>query len=256
MASFVLPLNPLSALVGNLSAGAGFSFRTGRPRADRIGFVDARAKQEPASDEALMLAYLDGNRASFAELVERYRMELHQFLFRFLGSSAAADDVFQETFLQIHQSARTFDPQRRFKPWLFTIAANKARDWHRRHRRRGSISLDSPLGEDGESLPLVDTLSGSDPLPSRPLEQSEEADLVKEVVDALPAHFREILLLSYFQRLSYNQIADSLRIPLGTVKSRLHSAVATFAERWRQARMDQEDGPRPDLPGGSLEREP
>jgi len=70
------------------------------------------------------------------------------------------------------------------------------------------------------------------------MERAEEGAVVKAVVDEMPPALREILLLSYFQKLSYAQIADALQIPLGTVKSRLHSAVANFAERWRALRSD------------------
>ena len=68
------------------------------------------------------------------------------------------------------------------------------------------------------------------------MEISERVGTVKKVVDEMPDHLREILLLSYFQRMSYNQIADTLEIPLGTVKSRLHSAVATFGRAWHSMR--------------------
>src|SRR5262245_2247811 len=170
----------------------------------------------------------------------RYSNELLHFLTRFLGSRAAANDVFQETFLQIHLSADTFDPQRRFKPWLFTIAANKARDYHRKHNRWNAVSLSASIDSDGDGECYIDLLQAEIPNPDMPLLDAERSRLVKIVVDAMPAHLREILLLSYFQRLSYNQIAESLEIPLGTVKSRLHTAVAAFARAWKAARGDEE----------------
>ncbi len=184
------------------------------------------------SDESLFAAYLDGDRAAFQDLMQRYSNELLHFLIRFLGSRAAAEDVFQDTFLQIHISADTFDLSRRFKPWLFTIAANKARDYHRKHRRRTMMSLSTPIGDNEEGQSFIDLLETDVPSPDLPLSVDERSALVKEVVDDLSPHLREILLLSYFQRLSYNQIADVLAIPLGTVKSRLHTAVAAFAQAW------------------------
>lgn len=188
------------------------------------------------SDEALLSAYLAGDRAAFRELVERYRTELHRFLTRFLGSTAAADDVFQETFLQVHLAGSSFDAERHFKPWLFTIAANKARDWHRRQKRRAAASLDAPLRHDSEGARLADLIEAHAEEPSAGIEATELRDLVAGVLDGLPVHYREVLILSYFQRMSYNQVADVLSIPLGTVKSRLHAAVAAFSERWKAAR--------------------
>ena len=79
----------------------------------------------------------------------------------------------------------------------------------------------------------MDLLASDDAAPDQPVSDHEQATKVKRIVDELPAHYREILLLSYFQKMSYGQIADSLDIPLGTVKSRLHSAVASFADSWK-----------------------
>ncbi len=188
------------------------------------------------SDEELLVAYRSGETEAFAILVDRYRNELVHFLQRFLGSRAAADDVFQDAFLQVHLSADSFDADRRFKPWLYTIAANKARDFHRRRRRRAAVSLSSPVGgTDGRETSLVDLLAGDETDVDSQLLDEEKQHLVKQVVDDLPPHYREILLLSYFQKLSYNQISDALQIPLGTVKSRLHAAVAHFADSWKAA---------------------
>lgn len=192
------------------------------------------------SDELLLDAYLRGDRAAFTALMNRYRDELLHFLTRFLGSRAAAEDVFQETFLQVHLSADTFDTERRFKPWLFTIAANKARDHHRKHMRRSAVSLSASIDSEGDGERFVDLLQAQVPNPDHPLLDAERSRLVKNVVDSMPMHLREILLLSYFQRMSYNQIAETLEIPLGTVKSRLHTAVAAFARAWQVARGQDE----------------
>lgn len=202
--------------------------------------VKAEFFVQKKSDEALLAAYLEGDRPAFHELMDRYKNELLHFLTRFLGSRAAGEDVFQETFLQVHLSADTFDPARRFKPWLFTIAANKARDYHRKHNKRTSVSLSASIGDEGEGQRFVDLLEADLPGPDVPILDAERSRLVKAVMDAMPPHLREILLMSYFQRLSYNQIADSLEIPLGTVKSRLHTAVAYFANAWKAARASEE----------------
>jgi RNA polymerase sigma-70 factor (ECF subfamily) len=185
------------------------------------------------SDETLLADYLGGDREAFAALVERYRGELHGFLARFLGSNAAADDVFQETFLQVHLAASTFDRDRAFKPWLFTIAANKARDWHRRQKRRRAASLDAPVGSDADGARMVDLMEADAEAPEAAMESAETRDRVKGVVDGMPALYREVLQLNYFQKMSYQQISEVLGVPLGTVKSRLHAAVATFADAWK-----------------------
>lgn len=187
------------------------------------------------SDEQLLESYRSGNRSAFTTLVQRYQRELFHFLVRFLGNRAAAEDVFQETFLQVHQSIDLFDPSRRFKPWLFTIAANKARDLIRAQSRRPTNPLQasiSPGQEEGEFIDLMQTFAEP---PETPLERQELQQSVQRTVMQMPEHLREVLLLSYFHQFPYKQISEILDIPLGTVKSRLHSAVAYFAEAWKSS---------------------
>jgi RNA polymerase sigma-70 factor (ECF subfamily) len=186
------------------------------------------------TDEMLLAAYRRGDRSSFAKLVERYHRELFHFLVRFLGDRAAAEDIFQETFLQVHQSADQFDPERRFRPWLFTIAANKARDLMRSQARRPTNPLQASInGSDEDSGQFIDLMSAASQLPGEPMERAELQQQVQKTVLNMPDHLREILLLSYFHQFPYKQISEILNIPLGTVKSRLHAAVAHFADRWR-----------------------
>lgn len=186
------------------------------------------------TDEQLLAAYRTGDKASFGKLVERYQRELFHFLIRFLGDRAAAEDIFQEAFLQVHQSADQFDPERRFRPWLFTIAANKARDLMRSQARRPTSPLQASINPgDDDSGQFIDLMQSAAAMPGEPMERQELQQLVHQTVMAMPEHLREILLLSYFHQFPYKQISDILSIPLGTVKSRLHAAVAHFADRWR-----------------------
>jgi RNA polymerase sigma-70 factor (ECF subfamily) len=204
-----------------------------RPDGDG-GNNHSRSPAEQPTDEQLLADYRNGDKSAFAQLVNRYQRELYHFLVRFLGNRASAEDVFQETFLQVHQSAEQFDPQRRFRPWLFTIAANKARDLIRSQARRPTNPLQASIspGEE-ESGEFIDLMQSTSDLPSDPMERQELQELVHNTVTSMPEHLREILLLSYFHQFPYKQISEILDIPLGTVKSRLHAAVAHFADRWR-----------------------
>ncbi len=199
------------------------------------------ADNDIRTDEELLAAHIDGDMRAFPTLMERYKNDLLHFLIRFVGKRAAAEDVFQEAFLQVHISAESFDLTRRFKPWLFTIAANKGRDWHRKHSKRTISSLSQDIGGEGEGARFVDLLESDQELPDANLLEEEQANQVRKAVDALPSHLREILLLSYFQQMSYIQISDSLQIPLGTVKSRLHSAVAAFSNSWKSAQSQEQE---------------
>lgn len=190
-----------------------------------------------ATDEQLLLAHRNGDPDAIAELIKRYERELFHFLVRFTGDRAAAEDIFQEAFLQVHQSSHQFDTSRRFKPWLFTIAANKARDYLRSASRRSAAPLQAGMGGEGAGE-YIDLLESPIDLPGEQLSDTETRERVRKVVMSLPDHLREILLLSYFQQFPYKQISEMLEIPLGTVKSRLHAAVAQFAERWKSLNRD------------------
>lgn len=188
------------------------------------------------TDSELIAAHRTGDPDAFETLVRRYRPELLPFLIRFAGGRAAGEDVFQDTFLQIHLSADSFDVTKRFKPWLYTIASNKARDFLRKKKRRYTVPLSAGVGQDGDGPAFVDLMDSGLPRPADIAADRDIAERVRETVDDLPDHLREVLLLAYFQHFAYREIAEMLSIPLGTVKSRLHAAVGTFAQNWKTRR--------------------
>ncbi|MCA9303956.1 MAG: sigma-70 family RNA polymerase sigma factor [Phycisphaerales bacterium] len=185
------------------------------------------------TDEQVFIAFRDGDPSAYRELIERYHDDLLRFLTRLVGDRAAAEDLFQETFLQVHLSAHTFDASRRFRPWLFTIGANKGRDYLRKKKRQKTYELSRSLKGSEGGTAFVDLLEVDVPSPDAALDLAERDQLVQEALNRLGPPLREVLLLAYFQRLSYAQIAEDLGIPLGTVKSRMHSAVAAFARSWQ-----------------------
>jgi RNA polymerase sigma-70 factor (ECF subfamily) len=194
------------------------------------------------SDEQLLLRYTQGDTPALEELIARYRRELFHFLVRFLGDPNLADDVFQETFLQVHVSAGGFDPGRRLKPWLFTIAANKARDALRSRQRRSAAPLDAEIaGGQADATRFVDLMPSKISAPDLELENRQTGQLVRRIVQQMPENLRTVLLLSYFQEFPYKEIAEILEVPLGTVKSRLHVAVKEFARRWKAVSGKQEE---------------
>lgn len=187
------------------------------------------------TDEQLLAEHLQGQPDRFELLVRRHSQELFRFLARFTGSAATAEDVVQEAFLQVHLSAASFDRSRRFKPWLFTIAANKARDLLRSRSRRPEVPLDAQVGTSAdEGQTFLDFLADTSTLPVGTLEQGEEREVVRSVLAEMPGHLREVLVLSYYHRFPYKEIAEVLEVPLGTVKSRLHAAVAHFGRAYRK----------------------
>lgn len=189
---------------------------------------------EPASDERLLAAFLEGDQGAFGRLVERHSESLFRFVSRFIRNGAAAEDVVQETFVQVFQSAGGFDLSRRFKPWLFTIGANKARDYLRTRVRRRELPISAASANEETDGGYLEFLSGAEAPPESAMESEETRKRVGEIISRMPDHLREVLVLGYFHRFPYKEIADILSIPLGTVKSRLHAAVAYFAEQYKR----------------------
>jgi len=185
-----------------------------------------------------MQRYAAGEEEAFQELVKQYKDSLYAFLRRFLNQSDLVDDVFQETFMQLYVSRDSYDPSRPLRPWLFTIAANKAKDALRRMQRVDSANLGSMFDSDEHSIDeVLNTLDSDTRMPYDELIRDETATSVKRVIARMPLKLREILILAYFHKFSYAEIAGMLRIPVGTVKSRLHTAVGRFAEDWNASAL-------------------
>ncbi len=186
------------------------------------------------TDAELLASYAEGDEAAFREIVNRYKNGLYAFLRQFLNRHDLVEDVFQETFLQLFTSRASFDVSRPLRPWLFTIAANKAKDALRKWQRTAAV----PIGTiaDSQELSFNDVLNAITSDKTRPyeeLEKGETAMRVEQIIADMPENLREILILAYFNKFSYKQMADILSIPIGTVKSRLHTAVGRFAKEWK-----------------------
>jgi len=190
------------------------------------------------NDVQLLKRYAAGDEGAFQEIVNQYKDGVYAFLRRFLNDRDLVDDVFQETFMQMYVSRDTFDLSKPLRPWLFTIAANKAKDALRRRQRVDATNLGSMFDSEEHSIEdVLNTLDHDDHMPYDDLIRDETAAAVKRVIARMPARLREILILAYFHKFSYAEIAGILRIPVGTVKSRLHTAVGRFAEDWKAVLM-------------------
>ena len=179
------------------------------------------------TDEDLLLEYRSTQRrAAFEELVRRYERELFNYLRHYLGNAESAEDVFQTTFMQVHLKCDLFEADRAFRPWLYRIATNQAIDLRRRNRRHTSVSIDGSFGfDERSSVSFADSLTSNEPDPEQCSINGEQAGQVREAVEQLPEILKQVLYLVYFQGMKYQDAAESLGIPFGTVKSRLNAAV-------------------------------
>jgi len=188
------------------------------------------------SDEELLTRFCKGQTEAFGALLRRYERELYGYLRRYLGDACLAEDVFQNTFLQVFVKSGQYEAGRPVRPWLYTIATNQAIDALRRNGRHQLLSLDQQREElaDGELSSLVETLESASPNPLDAAQGQERRQKIRASVDGLPDFLRQVLILAYYQGLKYREIADILGIPVGTVKSRLHAALVKLQEAWSE----------------------
>lgn len=188
------------------------------------------------SDEDLLMAYREhGDREAFGALVHRYERGLFCHLRRYLGDEEAAEDVFQQTFLQVHLKCDKFDPGRRFRPWLYAVATNQAIDYQRQNRRHDKmLSLDwSNVEGNGNASPLKALAERGE---QDPVEVSRVHEIQMQVQDALaelenPLQ-RDLVKAVYFRGRKYREAANDFNIPEGTVKSRLHTALKKLRSKF------------------------
>jgi RNA polymerase sigma-70 factor (ECF subfamily) len=187
------------------------------------------------SDEQLLLRYRSqGDRQAFSELVHRYERELYSYLRRYLGDGTLAEDAFQATFLQVHLKCEQFEEGRKFRPWLYTIATHQAIDAQRRTKRHRMVSLDRRNAEENQDDlgTLMELLVSKETGPVSQFEADERRDWIRHAVSQLPETLHSAVSLIYYQGLKYREAADVLGVPVGTVKSRLHSAILKLNEAW------------------------
>jgi RNA polymerase sigma-70 factor (ECF subfamily) len=191
-------------------------------------------------EQELLHRYIAGDKEAFQELVKLYKDPLYAFLRRFLNQQQLVEETFQETFLQLYRSRHSFERGKPLRPWLFTIAANKARDALRKQQRHETVSIGTMSDSADLSIDdVVNSLTSYEVTPYEEAEKTERAEKVRRIIEEMPDNLKEILILAYFEQFSYKQMADILSIPIGTVKSRLHTAIVYFTKKWKSSTSDE-----------------
>ncbi len=165
---------------------------------------------------------LQGNRAAFARLVEAYQSPVFNLAYRMLGDPAEAEDAAQETFVRVYTRLHSYDPSFKFSSWIRSIASHYCIDRIRR-RRDSHIALDNVLAQRAFADPSED--------PERKALQRETQESVQVLMRQLPAAYRAVLGLRYWQDLSYEEMAETLGTTTSAIKSRLHRARCLLAEQ-------------------------
>jgi RNA polymerase sigma-70 factor (ECF subfamily) len=183
-------------------------------------------KASELADERLVEIALDGDEQAYGVIVRRYQRRLTAFLSQLVGDVELARELSQEAFVRAWSALERFDPRYRFSTWLFRIAHNLGID-HLRRRRLHTMPL-YRTDSDGDEVEVVIADVAKDPLGH--LENRALASELREVIDGLRPEYRELVLLRHFAGLSYQEIADFMEMPLGTVKNKLfraHSVLRT-----------------------------
>ena len=172
-----------------------------------------------AADRELVATAAQGLEGSFEELVRRYQRPISAYVYRMVGDYDIALDLTQEIFIKIYASLARYRPEFKFSTWIYKIAHNAAVD----HLRRTSTREQSlMIGTDGDQFDMP--IESGRLSPEQESEQRERRIEIETVVRALPANYRELVILRHSQDLSYEEIVEVTGLPLGTVKNRLFRA--------------------------------
>ena len=185
------------------------------------------------TDEQLIELCKERDVSALEELLDRYRNPLMGFIYSVIRDYHQAQDIFQETFIRVFREAHRFRTGAVFKTWLYTIAMNRCRDTIRRRKRRPTISLESEwAGSDGESgQRVMDRVASADPGPREESGGREMEDILQRELSGLSEEHRKVVILNRLNGFKYDEIAEILGIPSGTVRSRLHYALEELRKK-------------------------
>lgn len=177
-------------------------------------------KKDKITDKELMELIQSGDEKAFTELVARYQDRLLNFVGRIVIDQETAEELIQETFLRIFNQKHSYTPEFAVSTWIYTIALNLARSELRKRKLRRFLSLDFLKEESDIEIPDKTSFTGGSLAP-----------ILQKAIDSLPEDYKTAFVLCDIQRLPYQQIAEILRVPVGTVKSRINRARAMLRDK-------------------------
>lgn len=162
-----------------------------------------------------------GDERAYRALLEKYERAVFSICLRMVRNRDEAADLAQESFIKVFGSLDRYNAAYAFSSWLFKITSNLCIDYLRK-RRIDTLPMDQPI--DGDKGEIQRQYAAPDPTPDESLDRREKMARLESAIAALPEHYRIMLILRHQEDLSYEEIADHLAIPLGTVKARIHRA--------------------------------
>ena len=172
-------------------------------------------------DRRLIARALGGDQGAYDGLVKKYERALYHHIAHLVRRRDDVDDLVQETFIKAFAALETYAPQFAFSTWLYKIATNHAIDYLRR-RRLATVSIDKPIQtKDGE---VQIEIPDSTYRPDRAIVEDQRRTILQDAVAALPEKYHRVIVMRHQQEMSYEEIADALGLPLGTVKAHIFRA--------------------------------
>jgi RNA polymerase sigma-70 factor (ECF subfamily) len=184
--------------------------------------MELKKQYQALSDQELVVMALEHDASAFEQLFTRHRKELFQLYMQRTGNNRSdASDILQETFIKVFLNLRKYDPKYTFPQWLHVIARNTFIDFTRK-RKDNVLSIDSQF--EGPKLnPPANTAN-----PEESLMQVQTGRELDRMLDQLPPRYKQMITMRFIQEYSYEEIAESLDMPLGTVKTQIHRAREKF----------------------------
>lgn len=169
------------------------------------------------SDEDLIERFQGGDVYAFDLIVKRYKEQLLNFVYRFVGNQEEAEDIVQETFLRVYRKRNAYKRIAKFSTWIYTIAGNLSRTELRRRKRRKLFSV-TDMGFEDRDYEISD--EGHNP--ENQVDGVIQEEIIHKEINNLSPKFREVIILRDVQELSYEEISKIIKVPIGTVKSRVN----------------------------------
>jgi RNA polymerase sigma factor (sigma-70 family) len=192
----------------------------------------AESPDAPESIETLIHRCLDGDQLAWEAIVRQYRRKVFNVAYKFVGRHDEAEDLSQDIFLKVFKSLNTFDRRANFQTWLISVSRNLCIDHYRSVRKERET-----IDRDVDTAQLARPSAGLGQIAA--LEQRDRVELLREAMSALPKTLRTAVLMRDIQELSYHEIAEKLRLPEGTVKSRINRGRNELARQIRKLRGDE-----------------
>jgi len=173
------------------------------------------------TDEQLIAKYIKGDGRALRVLIERYLRSIYNFVYRYTGDQGHAEEIVQDVFVSVWKNVDKFDPKKKFKTWLFTIAKNASLNWLKKKR---PINFSKFENEDGDNV-LIESTADILPLPDELFARSDLSKKLSEAMDRLTPNYKAVMVLHYNEHMTFQEIAESLGESINTVKSRHRRAL-------------------------------